>query len=93
MILPPPRAPPTSRPARRRLRRPARPLPCQQPLRLTKDKSFVPLPPNLIFMNRLQFGFYSVLARLDAEVDYAAVEHAFLHDAPTSNNSVEVPAT
>ena len=43
-----------------------------------KDKSFVPPPPNLIFMNRLQFGFYSVLARLDTKVDYAAVEREFL---------------
>ena len=49
-----------------------------------KDKSFVPLPPNLIFMNRLQFGFYSVLARLDAEVDYAAVERAFLQREPST---------
>jgi hypothetical protein len=46
-----------------------------------KDKSFVPLPTNLIFMNRLQFGFYSVLARLDSAVDYAACEAAFLADA------------
>ena len=29
-------------------------------------------------MNRLKFGFYSVLARLDVEVDYAKVETAFL---------------
>jgi hypothetical protein len=29
-------------------------------------------------MNRLQFGFYSVLARLDVEVDYARVESEFL---------------
>jgi predicted unusual protein kinase regulating ubiquinone biosynthesis (AarF/ABC1/UbiB family) len=43
-----------------------------------KDKSFVPPPPNLIFMNRLQFGFYSVLSRLDVPVDYAAVEREFL---------------
>jgi predicted unusual protein kinase regulating ubiquinone biosynthesis (AarF/ABC1/UbiB family) len=36
-------------------------------------------PPNdMIFMNRLQFGFYSVLARLDVEVDYARVERDFL---------------
>jgi predicted unusual protein kinase regulating ubiquinone biosynthesis (AarF/ABC1/UbiB family) len=55
-----------------------------------KDKSFVPLPPNLIFMNRLQFGFYSVLARLDAEVDYAAVEHAFLQRGPSA--SANTPA-
>ena len=32
-------------------------------------------------MNRLQFGFYSVLARLDVEVDYAEVERLFLVEA------------
>ena len=30
----------------------------------------------MLFMNRLQFGFYSVLARLDVEVDYADAERA-----------------
>lgn len=43
-----------------------------------KDGNFVPLPEGMVFMNRLQFGFYSVLARLDVEVDYAAVERAFM---------------
>lgn len=43
-----------------------------------KDDKFVPFPEGMLFMNRLQFGFYSVLARLDAEVDYAAVERGFL---------------
>lgn len=43
-----------------------------------KDDSFVPMPEGMLFMNRLQFGFYSVLARLDASVDYAAVEKSFL---------------
>lgn len=42
-----------------------------------KDKSFVPLPEGLLFMNRLHFGFYSVLARLDVAADYAAVEDTF----------------
>jgi predicted unusual protein kinase regulating ubiquinone biosynthesis (AarF/ABC1/UbiB family) len=46
-----------------------------------KDKSFVMPPPGLAFMNRLQFGFYSVLAQLEVEVDYAAVERAFLLEA------------
>ena len=41
---------------------------------------FFNMPPEMIFVNRLQFGFYSVLARLDVEVDYAAVERAFLPD-------------
>lgn len=36
------------------------------------------LPAEMLFLNRLQFGFYSVLARLDVEVDYAKVESAFL---------------
>lgn len=43
-----------------------------------KDDGFVPFPEGMLFMNRLQFGFFSVLARLDVEVDYAAVERKFL---------------
>jgi hypothetical protein len=48
---------------------------------LAKDSGFVPLQQELIFMNRLQFGFYSVLARLDVEIDYAAVEERFFREA------------
>jgi predicted unusual protein kinase regulating ubiquinone biosynthesis (AarF/ABC1/UbiB family) len=43
---------------------------------------FFTMPPEMLFVNRLQFGFYSVLARLDAEVDYAQVERTFLADIP-----------
>lgn len=43
--------------------------------------AFVPLPPGILFINRLQFGFYSVLARLDAPADYRAVEQSFIQDA------------
>lgn len=46
-----------------------------------KDGSFVMLPPAMLFLNRLQFGFYSVLARLDVTVDYASVERDFLSRA------------
>ena len=46
-----------------------------------KDGSFVMLPPAMLFLNRLQFGFYSVLARLDVTVDYAGVERDFLSRA------------
>lgn len=35
------------------------------------------MPPHILFVNRLQFGLYSVLARLDVDVDYVAVERAF----------------
>jgi predicted unusual protein kinase regulating ubiquinone biosynthesis (AarF/ABC1/UbiB family) len=45
------------------------------------DGSFVALPPGLLFMNRLHFGFYSVLARLDVTVDYAAHEQRFCEQA------------
>ncbi len=44
----------------------------------SKDGSFRPLPPGMTFMNRLQFGFYSVLARLHVEADYAEEERQFL---------------
>ena len=37
---------------------------------------FAPLPPEHLFLNRLQVGFYSVLARLDVAVDYGALERA-----------------
>lgn len=43
-----------------------------------KESNAVALPPGMVFMNRLQFGFYSVLARLDVAVDYARVERSFL---------------
>ncbi len=49
--------------------------------RTMKAEEIAPLPPGILFMNRLQFGFYSVLARLDVEVDYAEVERAFLAEA------------
>jgi predicted unusual protein kinase regulating ubiquinone biosynthesis (AarF/ABC1/UbiB family) len=41
-----------------------------------------PLPQGAFFLNRLQFGFYSVLARLDASVDYAAIERELLAQGP-----------
>lgn len=50
-------------------------------LRRRDFDGYVPMPPGTLFMNRLQFGFYSVLARLDATVDYASVERQFLHEA------------
>jgi predicted unusual protein kinase regulating ubiquinone biosynthesis (AarF/ABC1/UbiB family) len=40
-----------------------------------------PLPEGVLFMNRLQFGFYSVMARLDVEVDFAGIERPFIDAA------------
>ena len=41
-------------------------------------EQFFTMPKEMLFMNRLQFGFYSVLARLDVSVDYAQVEREIL---------------
>jgi predicted unusual protein kinase regulating ubiquinone biosynthesis (AarF/ABC1/UbiB family) len=49
--------------------------------RRSKDDRFVPMPEGMVFMNRLQFGFYSILARLDVEADFARVEREFLGEA------------
>lgn len=49
-----------------------------KPALLRRDAGFVPMKPGMALMNRLQFGFYSVLARLDVTVDYAGVERGFL---------------
>jgi predicted unusual protein kinase regulating ubiquinone biosynthesis (AarF/ABC1/UbiB family) len=43
------------------------------------------LPPAyLAMMNRLQFGFYSVLARFDVEVDYRAIEARIVAEAASA---------
>jgi len=41
-------------------------------------KESVPLPADLLFLNGLQLGFYSVLARLNVEVDYHALEREWV---------------
>ena len=46
-----------------------------------RDDSFVPLQEGMLFVNRLQFGFYSVLAALDVTVDYASIERSYLQDS------------
>jgi predicted unusual protein kinase regulating ubiquinone biosynthesis (AarF/ABC1/UbiB family) len=48
------------------------------------DHQFFTMPPEMLFVNRLQFGFYSVLARLDVRVDYAEVERGFLSSLPVA---------
>ena len=48
--------------------------------KLPMDQFFT-MPPEMLFVNRLQFGFYSVLARLDVDCDYASVERAFIPQA------------
>jgi predicted unusual protein kinase regulating ubiquinone biosynthesis (AarF/ABC1/UbiB family) len=51
--------------------------------RKVPEEQLFTMPPDMLFVNRLQFGFYSVLARLDVEVDFARVERGFLHEAAT----------
>lgn len=53
-----------------------------------KDKSFTPPPPQLALMNRLQFGFYSVLSRLNVEVSYQDVEREFLEEAEATKTGL-----
>lgn len=60
-------------------------------VRKAKDDEYVPFPEGMIFFNRLQFGFYSVLARLDVEVDYARIERSFL-DPRADEAAVAAPA-
>lgn len=43
-------------------------------LMLSREPSAVRFPAETVLLNRLQFGFYSVLARLDVEVDYAVLD-------------------
>jgi predicted unusual protein kinase regulating ubiquinone biosynthesis (AarF/ABC1/UbiB family) len=56
--------------------------------RKASEDEFFAMPEDMVFMNRLQFGFYSLLARLDVDVDYRALEAAiFQHldrEAPAS---------
>ena len=51
-----------------------------QEIRKLDDDSYVAFEPGVFFLNRLQFGFYSVLARLDVEVDYNALDAEILAD-------------
>jgi predicted unusual protein kinase regulating ubiquinone biosynthesis (AarF/ABC1/UbiB family) len=46
--------------------------------RLEPEQARSVMPEGMLFMNRLQFGFNSVLARLDVEVDYRSVERRLL---------------
>ena len=55
-----------------------------------KNDNFVPMPPGILFINRLQFGFFSVLARLDVEADYAAAERTFFQDYLTEAEAKRV---
>jgi predicted unusual protein kinase regulating ubiquinone biosynthesis (AarF/ABC1/UbiB family) len=49
-------------------------------VRALDDDELVPISEHFVFLNRLQFGFYSVLARMDVEVSYADVERSFWHE-------------
>ncbi|MBI5494223.1 MAG: AarF/ABC1/UbiB kinase family protein [Deltaproteobacteria bacterium] len=55
------------------------------------DDEVSPMPEGLLFMNRMNFGFYSVLARLQVEVDYAAEERTFLVEdhAPSAGDDLQ----
>jgi predicted unusual protein kinase regulating ubiquinone biosynthesis (AarF/ABC1/UbiB family) len=47
------------------------------------SEDFKALPGEWVFFNRLQLGFYSVLARLDVDVDYNALDAELVASAPS----------
>ncbi len=47
-----------------------------------RDDEILEMPSDMFFINRLEFGLYSILARLDVTVDYAEVERSFMHELP-----------
>jgi len=51
-------------------------------VRKLPDAEVFAMPSEMLFMNRLQFGFYSVLARLDVTLDYRRIERGFLPPSP-----------
>jgi hypothetical protein len=50
--------------------------------RTIPEAEFFTMPAEMTFMNRLQFGFYSLMARLDVTVDYAAIQREILATVP-----------
>jgi len=53
---------------------------------------FVPMPKGLLFINRLEFGFFSILARLDVKVDYKKVEAGYLRQEHIDAAMAALPA-
>jgi predicted unusual protein kinase regulating ubiquinone biosynthesis (AarF/ABC1/UbiB family) len=43
-----------------------------------RDSGLTPVPRDTVLLNRLHFGFFSVLARLEVQADYAGEERRFL---------------
>jgi predicted unusual protein kinase regulating ubiquinone biosynthesis (AarF/ABC1/UbiB family) len=58
---------------------------------LSSRAQVTPIAPAIMLLNRLQFGFWSVLARLDVAADYAAVHSALLASAPGEERSSVLP--
>ncbi|MCA9602593.1 MAG: hypothetical protein KC417_11235, partial [Myxococcales bacterium] len=41
---------------------------------IRRGSNVTPVPRGVVFLNRLQFGFYSILARFDVDADYRGVD-------------------
>jgi predicted unusual protein kinase regulating ubiquinone biosynthesis (AarF/ABC1/UbiB family) len=54
---------------------------------IKRDSGFTRIPPGIVWMNRLQFGFYSVLAQLDVAADYARIERDVMHQADATRDA------
>lgn len=55
---------------------------------LRRGANATAMPPGMLLMNRLQFGFYSVLAHLDVAVDYGRVDLEVLHEVRRHDGQV-----
>jgi len=60
---------------------------------LSKASNVTPVPRGIILTNRLQFGFYSVLARLDVAVDYVAIERDILAELTVAPSAADADLT
>jgi len=58
----------------------------------SREETVVGMPPELLFMNRLQFGFFSVLAKFDVAVDFAAIERRLLESVAPQGANASAPA-
>jgi predicted unusual protein kinase regulating ubiquinone biosynthesis (AarF/ABC1/UbiB family) len=59
-------------------------------VRKVPEHEVIAMPPHMLFVNRLQFGLYSVLARLEVDVDYAGVERAIFSELAAAERSAQL---
>ena len=51
----------------------------------------MPMPEGLLFINRLEFGFFSIIARLNVTVDFRKVEAAYVSQELIDQALLDMP--